>query len=163
MTFIDRLADRLGQALALVGALGVLALLLHVTGDVLSRNLLDRPIPATNEIASRYYMVTIAFLPLAWVERKGAMVRVELLDTMMPAWVLRLTEVAVVVLCIAVYAMLAKVTWDTALKNYNIGSFVDVLGHKIAVWPSYFLLPFGFAAAALMVALRPLSLILRRL
>jgi TRAP-type transport system periplasmic protein len=40
--------------------------------DVATRNLCRRPIPATNEIVSRYYMVLIAFLPLAWVERRAA-------------------------------------------------------------------------------------------
>jgi TRAP-type C4-dicarboxylate transport system permease small subunit len=72
------------QFLALVGAIGVLLMMLHVGADIASRNIFGRPIPATNEIVSRYYMVLIAFLPLAWVEqRRRSMVSVEVLDSVL--------------------------------------------------------------------------------
>ncbi len=162
MDTLDRAADRLTQGLALIGAIGVAALLLHVATDVLTRNLLDRPIPATNEIASRYYMVAIAFLPLAWVERRGGMVRVEILDAIASPRFVQLSELAVSLLTTAVYFVLANVTWADALKNWRIGTFVDVLGNQIAVWPTYFLPPAGFALAGAVTFLRTITVLLRR-
>lgn len=157
MNSIERSVDRLAQGLALIGALGVVALLLHVVADVASRNLFGRPIPATNEIASRYYMVALAFLPLAWVERRGGMVRVELLESTLPAALIRVSEALVATLTTAIYVVLAYVTWTDALKNWRIGTFVDVLGHQIAVWPSFFFPSAGFALAGVVTILRLVS------
>src|SRR5690606_40657440 len=74
------LLRHLTNVLALVGALGVIAMLLHVTADVISRQLFQRPVPATVEIVSRYYMVLISFLPLAWTERRNEMITVDILS-----------------------------------------------------------------------------------
>lgn len=154
MAALERLADRVAQGLALIGSLGVLALLVHVFVDVVTRNLIGRPIPATNEIVSHYYMVLIAFLPLAWVERRKAMVTVELLDMLLSDTAKRLCDVLVALLACAIYAAIAWVTWQTALKNFAIGSFVDVLGYRVPIWPTYFLPPVGFVLAALVTLLR---------
>lgn len=159
MDILERIADRLAQCLALLGAIGLAALLLHVTADVLTRNVLDSPIPATNEIASRYYMVALAFLPLAWVERRGGMVRVEILDAMASPRFMQLSEFAVSLLAMAAYFVLAYVTWIDALKNWRVGAFVDVLGHQIPVWPTFFLPPAGFALAGLVVSLRSVAVL----
>lgn len=154
MDFLERTADRIAQALALVGAIGVLALLIHVSLDVITRNLLDRPIPATNEIVSRYYMVLIAFLPLAWVERRRAMISVEVLEALMSPGFRKVSDAVVALLATAIYGAIAWVTWADALKNWRIGSFVDVLGHQVPVWPTYFLPPAGFLLAATVTLLR---------
>lgn len=154
MDILDRAADRLAQGLALIGAIGLAALLLHVAADILTRNLLERPIPATNEIVSRYYMVAIAFLPLAWVERNSGMVRVEILDAMASPRILQLSEIVVSLLTTTIYFVLADVSWADAFKNWRVGSFVDVLGYQIAVWPTYFLPPAGFALAGVVTLLR---------
>jgi TRAP-type C4-dicarboxylate transport system permease small subunit len=159
MDILERGADRLAQGLALIGAIGLAALLLHVAADVFTRNLLDRPIPATNEIASRYYMVALAFLPLAWVERRGGMVRVEILDSMASPWLMRVSEFFVSLLAAAVYFVLTYVTWADALKNWRTGTFVDVLGHQIAVWPTFFLPAAGFALAGIVTLLRTVAVL----
>jgi TRAP-type C4-dicarboxylate transport system permease small subunit len=154
MDILERAADRVAQGLALIGALGVVALLLHVGVDVATRNLFGRPIPATNEIVSRYYMVLIAFLPLAWVERGRAMISVEVLDAVMSRPFRRVSDTAVAALAGVIYAAIAWVTWADAVKNWRIGSFVDVLGREVPVWPTYFLPPAGFLLAAAVTALR---------
>lgn len=154
MTALDRLADRVTQVLALIGALGLVALLLHVSAEVMARNLFGRPIPATNQIVSHYYMVLIAFLPLGWVERSRAMISVELIEGFLPATVRRLSDGLVAVLSTGVYAAIAWVTLGVALKNYDVGSFVEVLGHRLPIWPTYALPPLGFALAALVTAHR---------
>jgi TRAP-type C4-dicarboxylate transport system permease small subunit len=154
MDFLDRAADRVARGVALIGALGVLALLVHVAADVATRNLFGRPIPATNEIVSRYYMVLIAFLPLAWVERERAMISVEVLDAVMSPAVRRVSDVATALLATVIYAAIAWVTWGDAVANWRTGSFVDVLGREIPVWPTYFLPPAGFLLAGAVTLLR---------
>jgi TRAP-type C4-dicarboxylate transport system permease small subunit len=154
MLALERMGDRVAQGLALLGSIGVMALLVHVTLDVASRNLFQQPIPATNEIVSRYYMVLIAFLPLAWVERNRSMVSVELLDMAMSPGMKRASDAAVALLATIIYAAIAWVTLAEALKSFATGSFVDVLGRRVPVWPTYFLPPLGFLLAALVTLLR---------
>ncbi len=157
MQALERMEDRVARGLALVGSIGVLALLVHVTADVVSRNLFRLPIPATNEIVSRYYMVLIAFLPLAWVERNRSMVSVELLDMAMSPAMKRASDALVALLAAVIYAVIAWVTWAEALRAFNTGSFVDVLGRRVPVWPTYFLPPAGFLLAALVTLLRAVT------
>ncbi len=159
MDVLERAVGRVAQSLALVGSLGVLALLVHVALDVGMRNLFGKPIPATNEIASRYYMVLIAFLPLGWIEQRDAMVKVELVDTFTPRQLGLATNGLVALLASVIYAAISWVTWGDAIKNWQVGSFVDVLGHQLPVWPSYFLPPIGFFLAAGVTLLRSVKII----
>ncbi len=154
---LDRLFDRISQGLALIGSVGLVALLLHVGAEVIARNLLSSPIPATNQIVSHYYMVLIAFLPLAWVERSRAMISVELIEGFLPAPLRRLSDALVAALACVIYAVLAWVTWSDALKNFKVGSFVDVLGHQLPTWPTYFLPPLGFGLAAVVTGFRAIQ------
>lgn len=154
MERLERIADRTARLLALAGSIGLLALLIHVTADVLARDLLGRPIPATNEIVSNYYMVLIAFLPLAWVEQRRAMVTVELLEPLVGPRLRDLSDRLVALLSSLVYGTIAWVTWSDAVRALRVGSFVDVLGHAVPMWPTAFLPPAGFVLACLVTLLR---------
>lgn len=154
MRAVIRLSDHTVRLLALLGSIGVIAMMLHVGIDVVTRNLMGRPIPATVEIVSRYYMVLIAFLPLAWVERRNAMVSVEVFEALMPRWMLRTSDILVTLLSLALYAVLAYVTWRTAMSSLATRSFVITLNIAVPVWPSHFLPPVGFTLAAFATAVR---------
>lgn len=154
MHSLERAADRVAQALALVGAVGIAAMLVHISVDVVTRNLLGRPIPATNEIVAGYYMVLIAFLPLAWVERNRGMVTVDLLETVMSPRARRASDLFVALLATALYLVIAWVGWQAAMSRWSIGAFVDVLGYRVPIWPTYFLPPVGFLLAAMVTLLR---------
>jgi TRAP-type C4-dicarboxylate transport system permease small subunit len=154
MHFLERAADRLAQGLALLGALGIAAMLVHIDVDVVTRNVFGRPIPATNEIVAGYYMVLIAFLPLAWVERNRGMVTVDLLETVMSPRTRRASDVFVALLATALYLVIAWVGSQAAISRWNIGAFVDVLGYRLPIWPTYFLPPAGFLLAAMVTLLR---------
>jgi hypothetical protein len=76
-------------------------------------------------------MVLVAFLPLAWVERKEGMISVELLDFLLTPRMRRVSDLAVVLFSITVYAVIAYASWLTAVKNYQTGTFVIALQTKI--------------------------------
>ncbi|MFD1913735.1 TRAP transporter small permease [Halodurantibacterium flavum] len=154
MEQIRRAVDALMSVLATLAAVGVLAMMVHVCADVIWRQVSGGPLPATVEIVSRYYMVLVAFLPLAWVERRGGMVSVELLEGFMPQGLIRISDVVVALIAVVVYAGLAYASWGIALRNYNTGTFVTALQYAVPVWPTYFLAPLGFALAAVIVLLR---------
>ena len=158
MSTISQFADKLSRILAFVAAVGVVAMMIHVCADVISRLLTGASLPATVEMVSYYYMVLVAFLPLAWVERRGGMISVELLDFMLSNRMRRLSDSVVGILALGIYTVMAYASWLTAVRNYNTGTFVVALQMKIITWPGYFLPPAGFALAALIVAVRLLQI-----
>lgn len=151
---ILRVRNALLSALALLGALAILALMIHVVVDVGLRNLINRPVPATFEIVTHYYMIALAFIPLAWVERGGGMVQVEALENLMSPGMKRVSDWLVALLSTAIYGALFWVTLTTALKNFDTGTFVMSQQTRLVTWPGYFILPAGFGLAALVTALR---------
>ena len=159
MSKINRLADRLSQMLAFVGAIGVVAMMIHVCVDIIARLITGASLPATVEIVSYYYMVLVAFLPLAWVERNNGMISVELIDFMLTPILMRISDAAVAALGAVIYAVMAYATYITAVSNYEIGTFVVALQHKIITWPGYFLPPAGFALAAIIMVIRFIDIV----
>ena len=63
MRLLLRVQDGLLTVLALIGALAIITLMLHVVTDVVLRNTVNAPIPATYEIVTHYYMIAAAFIP----------------------------------------------------------------------------------------------------
>ncbi|WP_163264155.1 TRAP transporter small permease [Chelativorans alearense] len=148
------LLRHLTNALALIAAAGVLAMLLHVTADIVGRQVFGRPVPATVEIVSRYYMVLIAFLPLAWTERRGEMIAVDVFASLFKGRWGRINMAVVNLLSFAAFSFLAYTTWFAAMREFGSGSFVLSLSVAVPVWPGYFVLPLAFALASLVSALK---------
>ncbi len=159
MRLVSVASEKLSQTLALIGAIGIILMMIHIGADILSRNLFGRPIPATNEIVSRYYMVLIAFLPLAWVERRNGMVAVEVLEWALDPRLKRVSDFLVAALVCVVYAVMTWVTWQTAMSNFRSGSFVVALNYRVPVWPTYFFLPAGLALASFVTAVRAIEIV----
>jgi|TARA_R110000737_G_scaffold19703_1_gene37994 TRAP-type C4-dicarboxylate transport system permease small subunit len=149
MSRLVRIAMTISRGLALIGATGVLVMMLHICADVIARNLFRVSISVTAELVSRYYMVLTAFLPLAWLELRRDMVSVELIDFALPPILLRISDVLVCLISAGVYSVLAYTTWGAAFSNYRSGTFVELVSFKLPVWHSFFLPPIGFTLAAL--------------
>lgn len=154
MAVLYRLTNQAAVGLAMLGTLGILLMVIHVTLDVLLRSVFSVSIPATVELVTRYYLITLALLPLGWVEWRRGMIAVEALEGLMKPWLVRLSDVLVSLLSAAVYAVLAVATWDKAMEQYDIGSYVMSLNFPMPVWPTYFALPAAFALAAVVCVVR---------
>ena len=151
---LTKLTNFATSGFALIGAIGIIAMLLHVTGYVVLRHVVSAPIPATIEIVSSYYMVLIAFLPLAWVEWRDEMISVEIVGNLFKGALKRINTVFVLGLCSAAYTVLAYTTFTTAMREFGVRSFVISLNVALPIWPSYFILPVAFALAAIISAIK---------
>lgn len=157
---LDSIVTSIASGLALVGAIGVVAMLLHITAYVVMRTFFGSPIPATVEIVSSYYMVVIAFLPIAWAERRGDMITIDVFAGFFRGGAGVVVDLFVAVVTAGTYLVLAWTTWRVAVREFETGSFVISLSHAIPTWPGYFALPAGFALAFLVALYRLVSLIL---
>lgn len=140
--------------LALLGAVGVVAMLVHITTYVITRHLFSAPVPATVEIVSYYYMILIAFLPIAWAERRGDMITVEIFGQFFKGPVRKINAVFVALVTAAAYGALTYTTWLMAMRAFESKTFVISLQTAVPIWPGYFILPIAFGLAAIVTILK---------
>lgn len=143
MVLIGRLLSRIIDAVTWIGVAAIILMMLHITFDVIGKFLFNEPLPATISLVSNYYMVVVAFIPLALVEKQNAHISVEVLTEFMPLHVQRHLFSWTYLISAAVFGLLAYRTGQEALKTFEAGSFMVEQGVKIVTWPSYFLLPLG--------------------
>ena len=154
MNWLVRLMDRAAVLLALVGTLGLVAMMLHISLDIILRSTMSVSIPATLELVTRYYMVSLALLPLAWVEWRKEMIFVEALGGFFGDIGVRVVDVLVSVLSAGIYVVLTIATWSKAIEQYEIGAYVMSLSFPVPVWPTDFILPIAFGMAAMVSIVR---------
>ncbi|MCA2011288.1 TRAP transporter small permease [Cereibacter sphaeroides] len=157
MNRLELIEDKALAFLAVLGAIATLALMAHVAVDITLRNLFNQPVPATFEVVTHYYMVSLAFIPLAWVEKSGAMVSVEFIDGFLSPRTKRVSDRIVSLITTLVYLVLAWVTLQTALSNTARGSFLMANQTRVFTWPAYWIPPLGFGLAALVTFIRLVS------
>jgi TRAP-type C4-dicarboxylate transport system permease small subunit len=157
---LAQIRDVFLAGLAVIGAVATIMLMLHVVADITLRNLRNTPIPATYEVVTNYYMIALAFVPLAWVEKSGGMVQVEVINGALSPFMMRLSNLLVAVISAVIYGVLAWVTWQTAVRNTGIGSFVVANQMRVPTWPAYWLPPLGFGLAAMAALLNAVGILL---
>lgn len=157
MQRLINLAAGLARMMGYVGALAVVAMMLHISLDVFLRNAFRISMNTVPEVVARYYMTALAFLPLGWLELRRQMISVELLDFTLSNRARRLSDVAVMMVAAVVYGLLAWTNWDKALGEARVGTLVEIASTKMAVWHSFFFAPVGFTLAALACAILALG------
>ena len=151
------LAALVAKMLGYAGALAVVAMMLHISLDVILRNAFRFSMDTVPEIVARYYMTALAFLPLAWLEIRRDMISVELLDFALSARTRRISDILVMALAAVVYSLLAWTNWDKALSEARVGTLVEIATYKMPVWHSFFFAPIGFTLAALVCVILALG------
>ncbi|MGM0915098.1 MAG: TRAP transporter small permease [Pseudomonadota bacterium] len=154
MARIYRLVNHASMGLGLLGTIAILLMVIHVTLDVILRSTLSVSVPATLETVTRYYLITLALLPLAWVEWRKEMIAVEALESLMSPILIRISDVLVSLLSAGVYLVLMVATWTKAMEQFQVGSYVMSLNFPMPVWPTYFALPVAFCLAAIVCIVR---------
>ena len=149
---IDRFLLRMSRLLAYVAGVGLLLMMGQTVVDVLSDNVLGRPIPGNLEIISVYHMVLVVFLPLALVEWQHQNIHVDLFFLRMPKPVQRFALVVGYVVCAAFFFVLAWRTLTDAVAAWHKNE-LKLAAIYLVIWPAKFVLPIGFLGIAL-VSLR---------
>jgi TRAP-type C4-dicarboxylate transport system permease small subunit len=147
MDMLVTAASRVARLLALVGAAAVVAMMLHICLDVVLRNLFRYSFSSTNAMVARYYMVPLAFLPLAYIELKDQMVSVELIDGLLPRPLREASDALVAAIASGIYGTLTWATWGAMVSNWNRGTLIELGEVRFITYPSYIFPTLGFALA----------------
>lgn len=159
MSLLARLVEKLTFSLMVIGVIAVVAMMLHITLDVVLRTTFNISVPATERIVTRYYMVALSLLPLGWVEWSKNMIAVEAFTQLYGKLGFLILSVSSSLLSTVIYYLLATATWVQAVEQYNLGSYIMSLNLVIPIWPAYFFVPVAmFVAMIVCVARIPLIL-----
>lgn len=137
----------LSEVLLNLTAIPLLAMMVHVTLDVVLKYTINMPIQGTLEITAYYYMVSVVVLPLALIEMTRQSIAVELFYQMMPPGLQVVVVGFVLLISAATYAGLAWISIPDALRAYEMREIV--MGTvNIYIWPMRFVLPAGLILTA---------------
>jgi len=157
--WIDRSLNITEKLLIGAASFAAVAMMFHITADVLSRYLLNAPFASTIQVVSGYYMVLVSFFALMHAERHGGHIVVELFTQRLPRrYAARLEGLVGLI----VFAYLVLLTWKTgeeAVHRMIEGEVWEIAGGYLSIWPSRWFVPIGcgfLAAHVLLQAARAL-------
>ncbi|WP_083194916.1 TRAP transporter small permease [Pararhodobacter sp. CCB-MM2] len=157
MKALHRLVSRLADALFALSLIAGVLMMAHVTLDVASRTLFNHPLPGTGEITASYYMIAVAFLPLAWVTLRDEHVTADIFVSALPRAARFVIGVLTDLLIIAYVSAFVWQTWLSAMSRTSRGEVWEILGGFLPVWPMRWVLPVAGAAMVLTMIFRLLA------
>lgn len=128
--------------LNLAAGLVILGVMLLSVANILGRKLLNWPIPGFID-----WMVTavpvMAFLGIAYCQRLGGHIRMDILIGRLRRRPLWIAEFASVILMLFVAAVLIYGSWDHAMRALNIGDSTGDI--RLPTWPVKIIVPLALA------------------
>ncbi|CUH77969.1 TRAP-type C4-dicarboxylate transport system, small permease component [Tritonibacter multivorans] len=154
---IDRSLYRLEQVLALVSGLAVFSLMLMAVVSVGGRNFFNQPLPGYVDWIEQA-MPLIAFMGIAYAQRDGGHIRMDMVVGALKGRVLYLVEFITTAVILLVVVLLVWGTWshfdrsfDFAMPMWSTDSSIDI---GLPIWPAKLLAPVAFSVLSLRLALQ---------
>lgn len=149
---VDRFVHRIEKFTALLSGFGVFALMMLGVAQVLLRKFFNIPIYGYIDLVE-IMMSFLVFMALAYTERLGGHIRMELILTFLPKRLVNLFEVIGVLVGLFVVGVLTYYTMTHAWRSYTSGD--STMDAQIALWPSKLIvsLSLGLLFVRLLIAL----------
>lgn len=153
---VTRGMTRITEIAVTLSGLVMTLMVMHVVTDVTLRYVVGVPLAGTTEIVSRYYMVALIFLPLAFVQITDKNISASLLSDLMPSQVQILLDCLTAILMGIYAALLCWRTGVEALHATRITEQIQTSAYFLPTWPARWI---PVLAMALVVAVSILALI----
>ncbi|MCP4380959.1 MAG: TRAP transporter small permease [Hyphomicrobiales bacterium] len=154
---LDRALFRFETSLALLGGLAVAALMLLAVVSVGGRSILNQPLPGYVDWIEQA-MPLIAFLGLAYCQRLGGHIRMDVVVRLLRGRALWAAEFVSVCLMLVLMVVLVWGSWshfdrsfDWAAPLWSRDSSLDI---RLPLWPAKLLAPIGFTVLGLRLVLQ---------
>ena len=154
---LDRHLLKLEQFMALLSGLAVFSLMLLAVVSVGGRNTMNAPLPGYVDWIEQA-MPLIAFMGIAYVQRDGAHIRMDIVIGALRGRALWLFELISVLLILALMLALTWGSWahfersfDFAAPLWSRDSSIDI---GLPIWPAKLLAPVAFAVLSLRLCLQ---------
>lgn len=151
---VESLARRLAYALAGIGGVLIVLMMIQVIADVLARLLFSFPLPGTIEIVSHYYMIGATFLPLAVIQLNEGHFAADSLRAFVSARAINGIDGIIGIAFALASGLAAWQTLQTAWESASVGEHVQNAFFVLPIWPARWCLPAGFALLAVIALVR---------
>lgn len=141
---VETTVGKISFALAVIAGALVAVMALHVSADIASRNLLNSPLPGTLEFTNFWWLPSIVFLGLPWVENVKGHIRVSLIidkleDKLRSTFNVVAQAVGILIVVVTLY--LASISF---LSSAEIGEFAPG-AVPIPIWLAKAVMTIGLA------------------
>ena len=141
LVFADKWLSKVENLFAFLAAICIFGLMLLGIAQVLGRQLFDMPVPGYIDFVE-LSMVTFAFLAVAYCQRLGGHVRMDLFVRMVHGRTRWLLEFVTTTAPIFLVMVLIYFGWTHFVRAYEFGdSTIDM---EIPTWPSKIVVPISF-------------------
>ena len=139
---MDRFLFRVEQAFALIAAICIFALMMIAVFQIVARKIFNAPLFGYIDMVE-IAMTTFAFLGVAYAERLGAHIRMEILIGMLKGRAQWLAEAVGVLIALLVMSILIYYGFQHGMRAYTSGdSTIDAM---YPWWPSKMMVPIAFS------------------
>ena len=154
---LDRVLLQVETVLALVSGLAVFSLMVLAVISVGGRNLFNAPLPGYVDWIEQV-MPLIAFMGVAYVQRNGGHIRMDIVIGQLKGRVLWMAELISVLMILVLLAALVWGSWAHFQRSFDFGaplwsrdSSIDI---GIPLWPAKLLVPVAFSVLCLRLLLQ---------
>lgn len=154
-----RMIDMLSRTGALLAGALIMGLILLTVADVAWRNLDGHSIPGVYEY-SEVILVAIVFLSLAWTQKIGQHVSIDLVTRALPPRGERIVRAIGCLVALAILTWMAFASIEAASDSWATGEYRIGLS-EVPVWPARFAVAIGLCALVLQLAVGLLDLLKR--
>lgn len=154
---LDRGLFRLERLFALISGLAVFSLMILAVVSVGGRNALNQPLPGYVDWIEQA-MPLIAFMGIAYTQREGGHIRMDLLVGHLKGRALWLAELVTTLLILALMLLLVWGTFAHFLRSFDLSqpmwsrdSSMDI---GLPIWPAKLVVPVAFSVLCLRLMLQ---------
>lgn len=154
---LDRGLLRIERILALVSGLAVLSLMVLAVFSVGGRNMFNSPLPGYVDWIEQA-MPLIAFMGVAYVQREGGHIRMDMIVGMLRGRALWIVEFLTVALILILVLLLVWGSWSHFARSFSFAaplwsndSSMDI---ALPLWPAKLIVPVAFSVLAARLGLQ---------
>lgn len=148
---VRKVIHAIATTFGVIAALLIVGIMISTALDVLVRQITGSSIPGVVEY-SEVLLAGLVFLGLAYAQRTGAHIGVDLVTERMPARVAHVVRAFGLVVAIGVLLWMTYETALVAINSFQVGEFRFGLV-PVPIWPIRIVIPLGLVALILELAL----------
>lgn len=137
----DRWLSKVEDLFSLIAALFIVFLMLFAVAQVISRKLFNYPLWGYIDIVE-IVMVTFTFLGIAYCQRLGGHIRMEILVRQLSGRALWIFEFVGVIVALGIIGVLTWYGFEHFLRAFQLGD--STIDREIILWPAKLVVPIAF-------------------
>jgi TRAP-type C4-dicarboxylate transport system permease small subunit len=154
---LDRRLYRIEGVLALISGLAIFGMVLLAVVSVTGRNAINAPLPGYVDWIEQF-MPLIAFMGIAYTQRDGGHIRMDILIGQLNGRALWLAELITTILMLILMLLLVWGSWAHFQRSFDFSSLLwsrdSSMDISIPLWPAKLLAPVAFSVLCLRLVLQ---------